>query len=70
MASKGYVEIIKLLVALGHNVTCYVLDTFAERLNKIGTKIIVLKIDRNYFDKLSPGESKFSLNSRGLARMI
>ena len=37
----GDIEIIKLLVTLGYNVTCYVLDTFAERLKNTGAKIEV-----------------------------
>ena len=56
----GDVEIIKQLVSLGYNVTCYVLDTFAERLKNSGAKIEVLNIDRSDFNKLPPQAPKFA----------
>ena len=54
----GDVEIIKLLVSLGYNVTCWVLDIFAERLKNTGAKIEVYEIDRSDFNKLPPGVPK------------
>ena len=56
----GNVEIIKQLVSLGYNVTCYVLDIFAERLKNSGAKIEVLNIDRSDFNKLPPQAPKFA----------
>ena len=56
----GNVEIIKQLVSLGYNVTCYVLDIFAERLKNSGAKLEVLNIDRSDFDKLPPQAPKFA----------
>jgi MGT family glycosyltransferase len=64
----GDVEIIKLLVTLGYNVTCYVLDTFAERLKNTGAKIEVFSIDRSDFDKLPPGVPKIALNLKIVKR--
>lgn len=64
----GDVEIIKLLVSLGYNVICYVLDTFAERLKNTGAKIEVYNIDRSDFDKLPPGIPKIAINSLIITR--
>ena len=65
----GDVEIIKLLVSLGYNVTYYILDTFAERLKNTGAKIEVYNIDRSDFDKLPPGISKIAINSLIITRL-
>ena len=35
------VEIVRELAAIGHDVTCYVLDEFANRLNDIPVKKVV-----------------------------
>lgn len=43
------VEIIRDLVSLVHNVTCYVLDEFSDRMKDIQAKTIVYKIDRSDF---------------------
>jgi len=51
----GTVEIVKQLVSLGHNVTCYVLDEFVERIKNVGAKIIEFTIDRSSFKNLPPG---------------
>ena len=59
----GDVEIIKQLVSLGYNLTCYVIDTFAERLKHTGAKIEILKIDRSEFDKIPPQTPKIAKNS-------
>ena len=64
----GDVEIIKLLVSLGYNVTCWVLDTFAERLKDTGAKIEVYSIDRSDFDKLPPGFPKLANNAKIISR--
>ena len=58
----GDVEIIKQLVSLGYNVTCYVLDTFAERLKNSGAKLQVLNVDRSDFKKIPPHFPKKALN--------
>ena len=44
---SGCVEIIKDLVSLGHKVTCYVLDTFAERLERTGAILKIYSIDKS-----------------------
>jgi len=44
----GIVEIIKDLVSLGHSITCYILDSFADRLKKTGSKLIIYHIDKSY----------------------
>ena len=36
----GSVEIVRELVSLGHNVTCYVLDEFADRLKNFKNTLI------------------------------
>ena len=45
----GSVEIVRELVSLGHNVTCYVLDQFADRLKNIGVKIVEYTVDKSKF---------------------
>ena len=40
----GIIEIIKELKSLGHNVTCYVLDKFENRLKVTGAKLITYSI--------------------------
>ena len=40
----GMIEIIKDLTSLGHNVTCYILDKFKDRLKNTGTKLKVFSI--------------------------
>ena len=52
----GSVEIVRELVSLGHNVTCYVFDKFADRLKDVGAKLVVYTIDRSKFkiDKMAP----------------
>ena len=64
----GNIEIIKLLVSLGYNVTCWVLDTFAERLKNTGAKIEVYEIDRSDFNKLPPGVPKVYNNAKIVER--
>ena len=44
---SGCVDIIKDLVSLGHKVTCYVLDTFAERLERTGAILKIYSIDKS-----------------------
>ena len=51
----GTVEIVKQLVSLGHNVTCYVLDEFVDRIKNVGAKIIEYTIDRSKFKNPPPG---------------
>ena len=50
----GSVEIVRELVSYGYNVTCYVLDQFADRLKNVGAKIVVYNVDRSDFKKLIP----------------
>ena len=59
----GTVEIVKELVSLGHNVTCYVLDEFADRLKDIGAKLIVYSIDKSDFNKLPPHLPPYAIYS-------
>ena len=40
----GMIEIVKDLTSLGHNVTCYILDKFKDRLKNTGTKLKVFSI--------------------------
>ena len=41
------VEIVKELVELGHNVTCFVLDNFSQRLKNTGAKLKIYSIDKS-----------------------
>ena len=50
----GSVEIIRELVSLGHNVTCYVLDEFGERAKGLGARVVVYNVDRDELKKLIP----------------
>ena len=50
----GSVEIVRELSSLGHNVTCYVLDEYEERMKDTGAKVIAYKVDRNEIKKLRP----------------
>ena len=59
---SGCVEIIKDLVSLGHKVTCYVLDTFAERLERTGAILKIYSIDKS--DILLPEQApKIAVNA-------
>ena len=46
------IEIIKELISLGHNVTCYNLDKFTESLKETGAKLKPYPIDKSQFEKL------------------
>ena len=52
----GSVGIVKELVSLGHNVTCYVFDEYADRLKDAGAKLVIYTVDRSKFkiDKNAP----------------
>ena len=41
----GSVELARELVSIGHNVTCYVLDEFGERIKGVGARVVVYNID-------------------------
>ena len=58
---SGVVEIIKDLVSLGHNVTCYVIDNFEEKLKKTGAKLKKYSIDISDI-KLPPQAPKMAIN--------
>ena len=44
---SGIVEIVRDLVSLGHKITCYVVDTFAERFKKTGASLKIYSIDKS-----------------------
>jgi len=50
----GSVEIVRELVSLGHNVTCYVIDQFGERMKDVGAKVVIYNVDRSDFSKILP----------------
>ena len=58
----GSVEIVKQLVSMGYNVTCYVLDSFAERLSNAGAKLEILKLDLSDFETKYPEAPKIAIN--------
>ena len=61
---SGMIEIIKDLVSLGHNVTCYVLEKYEKRLKNTGAK---LKIIPNPNIKLPPKAPKVAITTFTLA---
>lgn len=58
----GSVEIVKQLVSMGYNVTCYVLDTFADRIKNTGAKLEILKLDLSDFQTCYPEAPKIAIN--------
>ena len=60
----GMIEILKDLVSLGHNVTCFVLEKFENRVKNIGAK---LKIIPTPHIILPPNAPKIAMNSFTLA---
>lgn len=58
---NGVTEIIKDLVSLGHNVTCYVINSFEEKLKRTGAKLKTYYIDRNSI-KLPPDAPQLAIN--------
>ena len=58
----GSVEVVKQLVSMGYNVTCYVLDSFAERLKNTGAKIEPLKLDLSDFKEKYPDAPNIAIN--------
>ena len=60
----GSVELVRELVSLGHNVTCYVLDEFGERIKSVGARVVVYKVDRDELKKqMPPHFPPFAINS-------
>ena len=58
------VELVRELISLGHNVTCYVLDEFGERMKGVGAKLVVYNVDRNELKKeLPPHVPPFAINA-------
>lgn len=58
------VEIVRELASLGHDVTCYVLDEFANRLNDVPVKKAVYSADVSEIAKrLPPAAPPFAINS-------
>jgi len=53
----GTTEIVHELVSLGHNVSCYVLEDFKDRLKNSGAKIIPYDIDKNQVQKRVPKQA-------------
>ena len=60
----GSVEVVRELAALGYDVTCYVTEEFADRLNGIPVKKIVYSADVSEVAKrLPPYAPPFAVNS-------
>ena len=58
------VEIVRELAELGHDVTCYVMDEFAARLDDIPVKKVVYSADVSEIAKrLPPAAPPFAINS-------
>ena len=55
------VEIVRDLVLLGHNVTCFVLDEFEDRIKDTGAKVISFSVDRSNFKPI-PNYPIYSIN--------
>lgn len=60
----GSVEVVRELASLGHEVTCYVTDEFADRLNDIPVKKVVYSADvSEVAKKMPPYVPPFAINS-------
>ena len=60
----GSVEVVRELASLGYDVTCYVIDEFADRLNDIPVKKVVYSADVSEIAKrLPPYAPSFAINS-------
>ena len=60
----GSVEIVRELVSLDHNVTCYIIDEFGERMKDVGAKVVIYNVDRSDFSKIiSPNSPPFAGNA-------
>lgn len=58
------VELVRELTSLGHNVTCYVLDEFGERMKGVGARVVVYYVDRNELKKeILPNSPPFAINA-------
>jgi MGT family glycosyltransferase len=56
------VEIVRDLVLLGYNVTCFVLDEFEDRIKNVGAKVISYSVDKSNF-KPPPGAPMYAANA-------
>jgi hypothetical protein len=56
------VEIVRDLVLLGHNVTCFVSDEFKDRIKDVGAKVISYSIDKVNFTP-PPGSPMYAANA-------
>ena len=60
----GSVEVVRELAALGHDITCFVTDEFADRLNDIPVKKVVYSADVSQAARmLPPTAPPFAINS-------
>lgn len=60
----GSVEVVRELAALGHDVTCFVTDEFAPRLDEVPVKKVVYSADVSEIAKrLPPNVPSFAINS-------
>lgn len=60
----GSVEVVRELAALGHDVTCFVTEEFADRLNDVPVKKVVYSADVSEIAKrLPPQAPSFAVNS-------
>jgi hypothetical protein len=60
----GIIEVIKDLKSLGHNVTCYVLDKYEERLKLTGARLITYSIGEIVLPPKVPEFAKLSFFSQ------
>lgn len=60
----GTVELVKDLVSLGHNVTCYVLNKFLDRIKNTGAKIKTFEvvIEQSVIDNMPKWSPPFAIN--------
>lgn len=60
----GSVEVVRELAALGHEVTCYVTEEFADRLNDIPVKKVVYSTEiEDFIKQMLVGAPSFAINS-------
>ena len=57
----GAIQVINDLVSLGHNVTCYTLDTFENRLKKTGAKLKPISVGKISLPEEAPPIAVFGV---------
>lgn len=65
---SSFYELIKNLISLGHNVTCYVEEEFETKFKPTGARLKTYKIDKSGPSKLPPAIAKRAVVPLGVAK--